>query len=328
MRELTYRDAIKEALIEEMENDRDIVLFGEDIGRGYQGCFGVTTGLLDKFGPDRIVDLPICESTIIGCAVGAAMLGLKPMAEIMFEDFTTVCFDAIVNQAAKIKTLSGDQMNLNMVIRTAGGSSGMGAQHSQCLESTFMHIPGLFLALPSDAYDAKGLLKTAIRYGDPVLFLEHQRLYHTKSPVPETDYSIPFGKGKVVRKGTDVTLVAISYMVKVAEEAAEHMEEQHGLSIEIIDPRTLVPLDTEIIGDSLKKTSKLVILEEGVLRGGVGAEIAAYMAEHYLDYLDYPIKRIASRNTIIPLAPALSSDIVPNCDRVVKEISTFLEIDP
>lgn len=327
MRELTYRDAIKECLIEEISTDPDVVMFGEDIGRGYQGCFGVTTGLLERFGPNRIVDMPICESTIIGCAVGAAMLGLKAIAEIMFEDFTTVCFDAIVNQAAKIRALSGDQINLNLVIRTAGGASGMGAQHSQCLESIFMHVPGLYVVLPSDAYDAKGLLKTAIHYGEPVLFLEHQRLYHIKSEVPEEDYSIPFGKGKIVKHGTDITLVALSYMVKVAEAAAEELKQRFGLSIEIIDPRTIVPLDTELIGDSLKKTSKLVILEEGVLRGGVGAEIAAHIAENYLDYLDYPIKRIASKNTIIPLSPALSSNIIPNPDSVIREICSFLEIE-
>jgi len=192
MPRIKYRDAIRNTIIEELRKDDDLILIGEDIREGYQGCFGVTTGLCDEFSPERIIDTPISEASIIGTAIGASMLGLKTIAEIMFEDFITVCFDGIVNQAAKLRVLSGGQYNLNMVIRTPGGAGGLGVQHSQCLESIFMHFPGIYIAIPSDAHDAKGLLKTAITYGDPVLFFEHQRLYNLVSEVPEKDYKIEF----------------------------------------------------------------------------------------------------------------------------------------
>ena len=189
-------------------------MIGEEIRQGYQGCFGVTKGLCDEFGPDRMIDAPIAEASIIGAALGASMLGLKTIAEIMFEDFITVCFDGIVNQAAKLRTISGGQYIANMVIRAPGGAGGLGVQHSQCLESVFMHFPGLYIAMPSNAYDAKGLLKTAINYGNPVLFFEHQRLYNLESEVPDDDYSIEFGKANIIKEGTDLTVVAFSYMAK------------------------------------------------------------------------------------------------------------------
>ncbi len=320
MAKIKYRDAIKAAIAEEMRKDKDIFIIGEDIAKGYEGCFGVTTDLVKEFGTERIIDTPISEASIIGAAMGASMLGIKTIAEIMFEDFITVGFDGIVNQAAKLKTMSGGQYNLSMVVRTPGGAGGLGVQHSQCLESVFMHFPGLFIAIPSNAYDAKGLLKKAINYGDPVIFFEHQRLYNIESEIPEEEYYIDFGKANVIKEGNDLTLVAFSYMVKVSQEAIEVLEKKHGVSIELIDPRTLVPLDYGTISDSVKKTNKLVIVEEGVLRAGVGSEIASEINEKCFDYLDYPVKRIASKNYLIPLNPKMSKSIVPNKERIIKEI--------
>jgi len=326
MKKINYRDAIREGLVEEMRKDPDLILLGEDIAKGYEGCFGVTKGISEEFGLERIKDTPISEASIIGTAIGASMLGFKTVAEIMFEDFITVCFDGIVNQAAKLRILSGDQYNLNMVVRTPGGSAGYGSQHSQCLESIFMHIPGLYIAIPSNAYDAKGLLKTAINLGDPVLFFEHQRLYKSISEIPDEEYTIPFGKGKVARKGKDLTIVSFSYMMDISMRVSDILKEKHGIDIEIIDPRTLVPLDTGLIIDSVKKTSKLVIIEEGVLRGGVGAEISAKIGESCFDYLDFPIKRIASKDFLIPISPVMEKQVVPDENRVLKEIEDFLEI--
>ena len=284
MREIMYSQALREAMSQEMRKDRNVLLIGEDVGKGYRGVFGVSTGMFEEFGESQIIDTPISENTILGTGIGTALMGMKPIVEMMFEDFIAVCFDGILNQAAKIKFMSGDQFNLNLVVRLPGGSgNGTGPHHSQCLESIFMSIPGLKIALPSNAYDAKGLLKTSINLGEPVLFFEHKKLYKTKAEVPEEEYSIPFGKGKIVKEGSDLTIVALSYMVNVAKESALELENKYGLDVEIIDPRTIVPLDINIIGNSVKKTSKLVILEEGVLRGGVGAEICSQVNENFFD---------------------------------------------
>jgi acetoin:2,6-dichlorophenolindophenol oxidoreductase subunit beta len=326
MAKLKYRDAIKEAITEELRKDPDLILIGEEIRQGYQGCFGVTKGLCEEFGPDRMIDTPIAEASIIGAALGASMLGLKTIAEIMFEDFITVCFDGIVNQAAKIRTISGGQYIANMVIRTPGGASGLGVQHSQCLESVFMHFPGLYIAMPSNAYDAKGLLKTAINYGHPVLFFEHQRLYNLESEVPDHDYSIEFGKANIIKEGKDLTVVAFSYMVKVASDAIAKVEKDFGITVELIDPRTLVPMDYDAIIKSVKKTSKLVIVEEGVLRSGVGSEIAAQVQEMCFDWLDAPIKRIASKNYFIPLSPVMADVVLPGVASVYQDIVTYLSL--
>jgi acetoin:2,6-dichlorophenolindophenol oxidoreductase subunit beta len=326
MKRINYRDAIKEAIVEEMRNDKSLILLGEDIAKGYEGCFGVTKGICEEFGLERILDTPISEASIIGGAIGASMLGMKTIAEIMFEDFITVCFDGIVNQAAKIKILSGGQYNLNMVVRTPGGSGGFGAQHSQCLESIFMHFPGLYIAIPSNAYDAKGLLKTAISYGEPVLFFEHQRLYKSEAEIPDEEYTIPFGKGNIVKEGKDLSVISFSNMLNVSVSAANKLEEKHGLSIEVIDPRTLVPLDLELIKNSVKKTSKLIIIEEGVLRAGVGSEISSEITECCFDYLDYPVKRIASKNFLIPISPLMEKQVIPDELRIVSEIERFLDI--
>ncbi len=326
MSRLKYRDAIRNTIIEELRKDSDLILIGEDIREGYQGCFGVTKGLCDEFGPERIIDTPISEASIIGAATGASMLGLRTIAEIMFEDFITVCFDGIVNQAAKLRVLSGGQYNLNMVIRTPGGAGGLGVQHSQCLESIFMHFPGLYIAMPSDAYDAKGLLRTAINFGDPVLFFEHQRLYNLEAEVPDEDYKIDFGKAKIVREGEDLTVVAFSYMARVSENAITIIENEYDARIELIDPRTLVPMDYGTITRSVKKTNKLMIVEEGILRAGVGSEIAAEIQEKCFDYLDAPVRRIASKNYMIPLTPVMAKSVVPDTGRVCEEIKSFLSL--
>jgi pyruvate/2-oxoglutarate/acetoin dehydrogenase E1 component len=327
MRTLMYSEALREAMQEEMRKDRNVLLIGEDVGQGYRGAFGVSAGLYDEFGSKQIIDTPICENAIIGCAIGTALLGMKPIAEIMFEDFLAVCFDPIVNHAAKIKFMSGDQYSAGIVIRTPGGSGGgTGPHHSQCLEALFMHIPGLVIAMPSNGYDAKGLLKTAINSPEPVLFFEHKKLYKTKSEVPETEYAVEFGQGRIVREGKDMTVVAISNMVKVVEEAADELKTRYGYELEIIDPRTIVPLDLDLIGESLKKTNKAFVVEEGVLRGGVGSEISARIHEQYFDELDFPVTRIASRNIPIPMSPLMEQSVIPNKDRIVSEICALVGI--
>jgi pyruvate dehydrogenase E1 component beta subunit len=325
---IKYSDALREAIREEMIKDENVILIGEEVGQGYRGCFGVSTGLYEEFGPDRIIDTPISENSIMGLGIGTALMGMKPIVEIMFSDFVAVCFDGVLNQISKIKFMSGDQFsNLNFVLRLPGGAgNGTGPHHSQCLESIFMSIPGLDIAVPSNTYDAKGLLKSSINRGNPVVFFEHKKLYKTEGNVPEKEYSIPFGKGVVVRDGKDLTIVATSYMVKVAEEVADEMKRNSGIEIEIIDPRTLVPLDIEIIGNSVKKTSKLLVLEEGNERSGVAAEISYRVNEEYSDYLDYPIKRIGSKNSPIPMTPNLEKVIIPNKDSVVSEIGKYFEI--
>ena len=325
MRQISYAEALREALTEEMRKDEKVILIGEEIGNGYGGVFGVTSGLLKEFGQKQIIDTPIAENTILGAGIGAAMLGMKPVVEIMFSDFVAVCFDGILNQASKVKFISGDQYNLNLVVRLPGGSgNGTGPQHSQCLESIFLSIPGLKIAIPSNAHDAKGLLKTSINLASPVLFFEHKKLYKIKGEVPEEEYSIPFGKGRIVREGSDLTIVATSYMVTIATEVAEELKNKFDIDIEIIDPRTLIPLDVEIIADSVKKTGKLITLEEGTIRGGIGSEISAVITENSFDYLDCPVKRIASKNTAIPMSPSLEKAVIPNKESVITEIKNLL----
>ena len=327
MREITYSEALKEAMQEEMRKNKDVFLIGEEVAEGYEGCFGVSKGLFEEFGPEQVIDTPISENSILGAGIGAALIGMKPIVEMMFSDFIAVCFDGVFNQAAKIRFMSGDQYNLNMVVRLPGGSGGgTGPHHSQCMESIFLGIPGVKIVIPSNAYDAKGLLKTAISYGDPVLFFEHKKLYKQRSSVPEEEYTIPFGKGKVVRDGKDLTIVTTSYMVSIALEAAEKLKENKNLEIEIIDPRTLVPLDLDLIIDSVRKTTKLVTLEEGPLRGGIGAEISSLINENCFDYLDYPIKRIASKNIPVPMNGPMEKEVIPNVESVEKEILDFLEL--
>ncbi|MHB1347443.1 MAG: alpha-ketoacid dehydrogenase subunit beta, partial [Candidatus Humimicrobiaceae bacterium] len=320
-REITYAEAIREAMREEMKKDKNVFLVGEDIGQGYRGCFAVSTGLFEEFGSSQIIDTPISENSILGCGIGASLLGMKPIVEMMFEDFISVAFDGVFNQAAKIRLMSADQYKLNLVIRLPGGSkNGTGPQHSQCLESIFMAIPGIKLVCPSNAYDAKGLLKEAINHSDPVIFFEHKKLYPLKCEVPQDEYTIPFGKAKIVREGKDITIIAISYMVNVCQKAADILKEKYNFEAEIIDPRTLVPLDIESIGKSVKKTNNAVIVEEGPKRNGVGSEISSIIMENFFDYLDFPVKRIASKNSIIPMSPLLEKAVIPDTDSVVNEI--------
>ncbi|MGA9388603.1 MAG: alpha-ketoacid dehydrogenase subunit beta [Candidatus Bathyarchaeia archaeon] len=320
MREITYRDALREALREEMRRDPSVFLLGEDIGRFWGGAFKVTDGLAEEFGDDRVRDTPISESAIIGAAVGAAITGMRPVAEIMFGDLTALAMDQISNQAAKIRYMFGGQAKCPLVIRTPFGAGvSIASHHSQSLEAWFMHVPGLLVAMPSTPYDAKGLLKTAIRGDNPVFFCEHKLLYPVKGEVPEADYAIPFGVADVKREGSDVTIVATSYMVHKALGAAEMLEKE-GISSEVVDPRTLTPLDGQAIVRSVKKTGRIVVVSEDCKTAGVSAEIAAFVAEEALDYLDAPIKRQAEPDTPIPFSPTLEQYVIPNEKTIVKAV--------
>jgi len=317
VREIQYREAIREALREELLRDPTVVLIGEEMIDPWGGTFGVTKGLSTEFGLDRIRNTPISESAIVGCAVGAALAGMRPIAEIMFLDFVATAMDQVVNQAAKIRYMSGGQVNVPMVIRTAGGSGrASAAQHSQSLEAWFIHVPGLKVVMPSTPYDAKGLLKTAIRDPDPVLFIEHKMMYNSRGPVPEEEYLIPFGVADIKRLGSDLTVVATSRMVPRVLAVADRLAKEGSLDIEVIDPRTLVPLDQATIVESVKKTHRLVIVHEAVQRGGFGAEIASIVGAEAFTYLDAPIMRVAAANTPVPFAPQLEEYLVPDEQRI------------
>lgn len=319
MAELTYREAIKQALREELHNDERVFMLGEDIAE-FGGTFKVSLGLLEEFGPKRIRNTPLSESAILGAAVGAAATGLKPIAEIMYSDFFAVALDQVVNQAAKMRYMFGGKISLPLTIRTAmGGRRSAAAQHSQCLEAWFMHIPGLKIALPSNPYDAKGLLKTAVRDPNPTLIFENKMLYNTKGEVPEEPYVVPWGQANIVRTGTDVTVVALSDMVDFALKAADKLA-QEGLSLEVIDPRTLAPLDIETITASVRKTGRLVIAHEACVTGGVGAEIASQVAYRALDYLAAPIERVGAKDSPIPFSPILEQEILPDDQDVINAV--------
>lgn len=317
---LMYRDALNEALVEEMRRDDGVFVMGEGIAeRG--GSYKVTIGLLEEFGPRRVLDTPIAEASFTGAGVGAALTGMRPVVEILFVDFTMLILDQVVNQAAKLPFMTGDQCTVPMVIRTQGGTgNGVAAQHSQSLEAIFYHIPGLKLAIPSTPYDAKGLLKTAIRDDFPVIFMEHKLLYMTEGSVPEEEYTIPFGKGVIRRPGNDVTLIAWSNMVPRSLEAAEVLSRQ-GIEVEVIDPRTLVPLDREIILNSVRKTQRVVIVQEAVRRGGVASDIASIIQEEVFDYLDAPIMIVAGVTTPIPYNLQLEAACVPQKEQIVKAVA-------
>jgi pyruvate/2-oxoglutarate/acetoin dehydrogenase E1 component len=324
MRKVTYRDALREALREEMHRDSTVFLLGEDIGKYWEGAFKVTKGLAEEFGDERVRDTPISESAIIGAAVGAAITGMRPVAEIMFGDLTSLAMDQIANQAAKIRYMFGGQVKVPLVIRTPFGAGvNIAAHHSQSLEAWFMHVPGLLVAVSSTPYDAKGLLKTAIRGNNPVFFCEHKLLYPVEGEVPEDEYVIPFGVADVKREGSDVTVVATLYMVHKALDAAEELEAE-GVSVEVVDPRTLVPLDKQAIIRSVEKTGKIVIVSEDCKTAGVSAEIAAVVAEEAIDYLDAPIKRVAEPDTPIPFSPPLEQHVIPNEQTIVKAVKEIL----
>jgi len=320
VRKITYRDSLREALREEMQRDSRVFLLGEDIGRFWGGAFKVTDGLAQEFGDERVRDTPISESAIIGTAVGAAITGMRPVAEIMFGDLTALAMDQIANQAAKIRYMFGGQVSCPLVIRTPFGAGvNIASHHSQSLEAWFMHVPGLYVAVPSTPYDAKGLLKTAIRGSNPVFFCEHKLLYPVEGEVPDQEYLIPFGKADVKKEGADVTIFATSYMVHKALNAAATLEKE-GVDAEVVDPRTLTPLDVATITGSVRKTGRIVIVSEDCRTGGASAEIAALVAERTLDYLDAPIKRVTTPDTPIPFSPPLEQFIIPNEQSIIKAV--------
>ena len=323
MREIEYREAIREAVIEEMDKDKSVFLIGEDIGV-YGGAFRAYKGLLEKYGPERVVNTPISEIGIVGAGVGAALTGQRPIAEIMFIDFTTLAMDQIVNQAAKIKYMTGDSLNVPMVIRTQGGAGrGVAAQHSQSLEAWFYHVPGLKVVMPATSYDVKGLLKTAIRDDNPVVFLEHKMIYLIKGEVPEEEYTIPFGVADIKREGSDITIVAYSNMLFKSLEAAKELEKE-GVSCEIVDPRTLVPLDIDTIVESVKKTGRLVVVTEACKRGSVASDISAKVTEKAFDWLDAPVKIVAGLNTPIPYNSTLEQASIPHTKDIITAVKEII----
>jgi pyruvate dehydrogenase E1 component beta subunit len=307
---------MREALAEELSRDPSVFVMGEDVGRA-GGVFNVTTGLQDEFGKDRVMDTPISEAGIAGLGVGAALTGMRPVVEIMFSDFLALAMDQIVNQAAKLHYMTGGQAKVPLVIRTGmGAGRGAAAQHSQSLQAWMAHIPGLKVVMPSTPYDAKGLLKAAIRDDNPVIYLEDKMSYGLKGPVPSGDYIIPLGVADVKRAGDDVTLVATSSMVQVALSAADLLAGE-GISAEVVDPRTLKPLDKETILGSVKKTGRAIVIDEGYLSYGVTAEIAAIIGDEAFDYLDAPVKRIGGMDVPVPMAPVLERATVPDEGQVV-----------
>lgn len=310
MREITYRDALNEALHEEMKRDERIVMFGEDIAE-HGGAFQVTKGLLKEFGCDRVKNTPISEVAIVGTAVGAAAVGLRPVVEIMFDDFLPIAGDQVVNQLAKLRYMTGGQLKLPVTIRMAMGAGlSQAAQHAQCLVGMYMNVPGLKIVCPSTPYDAKGALKSSIRDDSPVLFFEHLMLYDMKGEVPEQEFSVPLGRADVIKEGKDITIVAVSHMVSKSLRVADKMEKD-GISVEVIDPISLVPLDIDTIIDSVKKTGRVIIAYNGPMSNGAGAEIAARIAEKAFDYLDSPVFRIAEKDSPLPFSPVLESYILP-----------------
>lgn len=324
MREIMLRDAIREALAEEMRRDSRVFLMGEDVAE-HGGNFLVTTGLFNEFGPDRVFDTPLSESAIVGAGVGAAMMGLRPVVEIMFADFVTIAMDAIANHAAKVFYMSGGEVTAPMVVRLAAYGAGRrsGAHHSQSVESLLTNVPGLTIVAPSTAYDAKGLLKAAIRTLDPVVFLEHKMLYAKKGEVPEGEYIIPLGVADLKREGTNLTIVAYGRMVDVSLAAARTLEGQ-GISTEVIDLRSLQPLDEDTILASVQKTGHLLIVHEAPVRGGFGGEVAAVVAEKALGYLDAPILRVGAPWTPVPFSPTLEDAYVPKEADVVNAARQIL----
>lgn len=325
MREITGREAIREALAEEMRKDRDVFLMGEDI-TDYGGCFGVTGDLYKEFGKERVRNTPMSEMAIINASVGAAMLGMRPVCEIMFMDFLTFAADGLANQAAKAVGMYGKQCSVPLVCRTPAGDAGAGGHHSQSLEAWFYHIPGLVVVMPSTPYDLKGLLKASIRSNNPVLFVEHKLGYRMKGHVPEEEYTLPLGVGDIKREGKDVTVVATSYMVYKALEAAEKLAKEEGIDVEVIDPRTLVPLDINMIIKSVCKTGRLVIVHEAFERGGIGGDIAAQVIDsEAFYYLDAPIKRVGSLNVTMPYSHVLEKLVTPDVEKITKAIREVLK---
>ena len=319
----TIREAINETLREEMQRDPTIIMMGEDIGVA-GGVFKVTAGLLQEFGPGRVYDTPIAEAGIMGLAVGAAITGLRPIVEIMFSDFTTLASDQLVNQAAKLRYMTGGQTKVPLVVRTAmSASRRAAAQHSQSLHAWYCHIPGLKVVMPSTPADAKGLLRAAIRDDNPVVFLEDKMTYNQKGPIPAGDYVVPLGQARIHRVGHHATLVCTSSMLYPCLEAADALH-QAGIEVEVIDPRSLVPLDTETLVTSAVKTGHMLVVDEGYQNYGVTAEIAARVTEAAFDYLDEPVRRLGGADVPVPFAPSLEDLTIPNAERIIAIVKEML----
>ena len=318
MSEVTYREAIGEAIAEEMSRDPDVCVLGEDIG-AFGGAFQVTAGLQERFGPLRVLDTPITPSALIGAAVGAALMGLRPIVEMQYIDFVSCGFDQIVNMAAKLAWRTGGAMSASLVIRgPSGGGTRSGPWHSQSPEAWFLHVPGIKVVAPSTVYDAKGLLKAAVRDDDPVLFLEHKLLYRRlKEELPAEDYVVPLGQAATRRAGHQLTVLTYGAMVYHALTAADRLAAEHGVAAEVIDLRSLAPLDRATIATSVHKTNRVLIVHEDTRTGGVGAELAAFIAEELFDELDAPVVRVAAPDTPFPYAPTLEAAYLPNSEMVV-----------
>lgn len=326
MRKLAYRQALNEALAEEMARDEDVFLMGEEVAE-YNGAYKVSVGLLDKFGPKRVIDTPITEAGFAGIGIGAAMVGLKPVVEMMTFNFAVLALDQIMNTAAKMRYMSGGQLSCPIVIRGPGGAGGhLGAQHSQSLEQQYVHIPGLKVVMPATPYDAKGLLKSAIRDPDPVIFIESEVMYGWEGEVPEEEYLIPIGKADVKREGTDCTILTWSRMVHVALAAAEVLAEQ-GISVEVVDLRSLRPLDKETIRESVKKTNRAIVVEESWGWASVGASVAEFVSRDLFDFLDAPVGRLHQREIPMPYAYNLEPLNLPNEQWVIDAVKRACYVD-
>jgi pyruvate dehydrogenase E1 component beta subunit len=327
MSELRYREAVGQALAEEMERDESVFVMGQDIGV-FQGSFKVTAGLLERFGEKRVRDTPISENSMVGMGVGAAMAGLRPVVEIMTVNFSLLAMDQIVNSAASIHYMFGGAVKVPIVIRMPQGAGHqLGPTHSHSFEGLFLHVPGLLVAVPSTAADAKGLLKTAIRDDNPVVFLEHESLYGQKGEVPDDLEPMAFGQAKIRREGDDVTVVGVSRMAVLAQAAAETLAAEHDVSAEVIDPRTLRPLDLDTILESVKKTSRAVIVEEGWPHGGVAANLAALIQEQAFDWLDAPVQRVSGADVPMPYSKPLEQAAMPDQDKIVDAVlATFGDV--
>lgn len=322
MRKLTMAEALREALIEEMTRDPRVLLIGEDLRAGVP--FGVTKGLAEQFGEDRVLDTPISEAAIIGASLGVAITGMRPVADMHFADFVTCAMDEVVNQIAKVRYMFGGQVNVPLVLRMPTGSvKGAAAHHSQSLEAWFTHTPGVRVVFPSTPADGKGLLKTCIRGLDPVLFFEHKRLYKMAGEVPEEDLLIPLGKADVKREGSDATVIATGWMVHQALEAADRLAHE-GIQVEVVDPRCLAPFDKETVYASVRKTNRAVIVEEATKTGAFGAQIAAWLAEDLFDELDAPILRVAAKDVPMPFSPPMEEYVLPNVGDIVAAIRRVL----
>jgi len=325
MRELTYADAVSEAMKEEMHRDPRVFTFGVQVGL-MEGLAKAYRGLYTEFGEDRVIDTPISEEAIAGLAVGTAIAGLRPVVEIMYIDIATLCMQEIVNNAAKSRYRTNGQLNVPLVIRTQGGAGiGRGMNHSQSLEAWFTHVPGLKVIMPSTPYDVKGLLKSAIRNPDPVMFIENKELYSLKGPVPEEEYLIPLGEAEVKRSGKDVTIIAYSSMVPLALEAADQLNNE-GISVEVVDPRTLVPLDEATILESVRKTGHVIIVYEACKRSGYGAEIGMQIMEQAFDWLDAPIQRVAGEVLPVPYSPSIGKKVIPEKEDIITAVQSFFAV--